>query len=537
MPVAAGLAFSRKLKGLTNIGVVFIGDGTLGEGVVYETLNIVSKWNIPLLIVCENNFYAQSTKIEHTLAGSILARAEAFGIKTFQSTTEHVDDLFNESGNSIKYVRETGKPAFHLVKTYRLNAHSKGDDDRDDEEISIYKSKDPINVFAATHSKVYDELLSEVNDSINSIVETIETIDNSDISHYLDRKIEEKISHQWTEIISGQERIVSIINGFFKEEMKRNKKVLFIGEDVLSPYGGAFKIAKDLSQIFPGQVVSTPISEAAIVGVSNGLALGGFKPFVEIMFGDFVTLAFDQIVNHASKFYHMYNKQVSCPVVIRTPMGGGRGYGPTHSQSLDKFLLGIDNIKTVALNTLIDPRIVFESVSREIHPVIIIENKLDYGRTIAKKKLRNFSFLRSGSDYPLAKISPEHTEPAFTLVTYGGSVSIVLEALENLFYEHELLGEVIVLTQIHPIADADYDVIYKSCMASGNLFVIEEGSSFAGFGGEVIANVSENVEQKIIVSRLASAAVPIPSSSSLEKTVLVNSNMIVDSVKKKFVNA
>lgn len=107
--------------------------------------------------------------------------------------------------------------------------------------------------------------------------------------------------------------------------VRRRLKASFIGEDVLSPYGGAFKVAQDLSLEYPNQVISTPISEAAITGLANGLALGGFRPLLEVMFGDFITLALDQIINHASKFFHMYNKSVNCPIVIRTPMGGRRG--------------------------------------------------------------------------------------------------------------------------------------------------------------------------------------------------------------------
>jgi len=537
VPVAAGLALSGKLKKLNSIGVVFIGDGTLGEGVVYETMNIISKWNIPLLIVCENNSYAQSTKIDNTLAGNILARAEAFGIKTFESTTGDVEHLFSEADNSIKYVRESGKPAFHMVSTYRLNAHSKGDDDRDPHEIALYKSKDPINVFAANNEAVYTELLRNIDEEINLILESIETMENSDLDSYIDRADKTLAEHQWTEILPGQERMVNLINTFFKETMERNNKVLFIGEDVLSPYGGAFKIAKDLSHKFPNQVFTTPISEASIVGISNGLALGGFKPFVEIMFGDFVTLAFDQIVNHASKFHHMYNKQVTCPIVIRTPMGGGRGYGPTHSQSLDKFLIGIDNITTVALNSLIDPQIVLNTIVDEEHPVILIENKLDYGRSIAKKKLRNFNFLRSKSGYPVGKISPEYAEPMFTIVTYGGSVTATIDALEKLFYEYELLGEILVLTRIHPISEVDYEEIFRSCVTTKNLFIVEEGSGFAGFGSEIISTVATRVKDKIFMNKISSYPVPIPSSSSLEKMVLVSTDTIVDSIKKVFVNA
>ena len=127
------------------------------------------------------------------------------------------------------------------------------------------------------------------------------------------------------------------LNKSLHKILGENQDVILIGEDLLDPYGGAFKVSKGLSASYPGQVISTPISEAGIVGSAVGMAMRGLKPIVEIMFGDFVALAADQIVNHASKYNWMYNEKVTVPVLIRTPVGGRRGYGPTHSQSLESM--------------------------------------------------------------------------------------------------------------------------------------------------------------------------------------------------------
>ena len=134
-----------------------------------------------------------------------------------------------------------------------------------------------------------------------------------------------------------------------------------LGEDILDPYGGAFKVTQGLSTRFPDRVFTTPISEAAIVGMSVGLALRGLHPIAEIMFGDFVALAADQIVNHAAKYPAMYNGQVQVPLVMRTPMGGGRGYGPTHSQSLERLFFGIPHLKLVAPSHAHDPGALLEA--------------------------------------------------------------------------------------------------------------------------------------------------------------------------------
>ncbi len=197
VPVAAGFALANKIKKKNNIGIVFIGNGTLGEGVVYETMNIISKWNIPLLILCENNFYAQSTPQNINLAGDILKRAQAFDIKTFKSNTWEVDKLIEDAKISIDYVRNNVKPVFHLVETYRLNPHSKGDDNRDKEEIAKYKNLDPLNIFERENPEQYQELLNEINEQIRAILQELENKPELNIDDYFHSEVQSSLSPQW----------------------------------------------------------------------------------------------------------------------------------------------------------------------------------------------------------------------------------------------------------------------------------------------------------------------------------------------------
>ena len=161
-----------------------------------------------------------------------------------------------------------------------------------------------------------------------------------------------------------------------RHTLESDPRVVVLGEDILDPYGGAFKVTRGLSTDFPTRVRATPISEAAITGVSAGLALAGFRPIAEIMFGDFLSLCFDQIANHIAKYGAMYNGAATCPVVIRTPSGGGRGYGPTHSQSLEKHFLGVPHLRVVAGSLWHDPATLFEDFLADDWPVLHIEHKL-----------------------------------------------------------------------------------------------------------------------------------------------------------------
>jgi TPP-dependent pyruvate/acetoin dehydrogenase alpha subunit len=149
VPVAAGMAMAEKKAGTGAATVVFIGDGTLGEGVVYETLNMASLWSLPLLIVVENNRYAQTTPIERALAGSLTLRAEAFGMSNEQIDSTDVNVIYEAAGRAIRYVREVGKPFWLVINTYRLAAHSKGDDFRPPKEIEKNRAYDPLAIAGA----------------------------------------------------------------------------------------------------------------------------------------------------------------------------------------------------------------------------------------------------------------------------------------------------------------------------------------------------------------------------------------------------
>ena len=530
VPVAAGYALGNKLRNTGAVGIVFIGDGTLGEGTLYETMNIISKWEIPLLIVCENNFYAQSTPQHINLAGDILARAEAFGIKTGKGNTWDPEALMHQAREAIDYVRTGTKPCFFLVETYRLNAHSKGDDDRDPADVARYSEKDFLNIFRNEAPDYYQKYRDALNGEIDSLVEEI--LRESDL--HIDQYYQDTAfvtSRNWTPLESINKRQVELLNAWFRDKITTADNLVFLGEDVLSPYGGAFKVSRELSFLRPDRVFSTPISESALTGISNGLALNGFKPFAEIMFGDFMTLAFDQIVNHASKFHHMFNKKVNCPVVVRTPMGGRRGYGPTHSQTLDKFLVGIDNVKTVALNTLLDPAIIYRSVHAERHPVIVIENKTDYGKKIAQHQAKNFIYEHNGDAFPVARIRPAVSIPTLTIVAYGGMADMVAGMLEQIFTETDHKPELLVPSLISCLP---IDLIVESVNRTGRLLVIEEGTGFAGIGSELIASVMENTEYKIRVRRITALPVPIPSVKSLENIILPDKTRILREIKASY---
>ncbi|MAX60759.1 MAG: pyruvate dehydrogenase [Rhodobiaceae bacterium] len=528
-PVAVGAAKACKQLKNDKIAVCFIGDGTMGEGIIYESMNLASLYDLPILFVCENNQYAQSTPISNNLAGSIFDRAKAFGLNVQKADTWNKDDLFEKTNRVISAARAC-KPSFLVIETYRLKAHSKGDDDRDENEIKHYYNIDHLNNELKKNENLI-EFNKNIKNEIDRYVEQIIGEGGITLESYLGDQNSNKINQitwlkQNPEIEKKQ---ITQINDYFKNILEKNDKVVFIGEDIKDPYGGAFKATKDLTNIKMDNIISTPISEAAIVGMGIGMSLLGFRPVVEIMFGDFISYSFDQILSNASKFYHMFNKQLSIPLIIRTPMGGGRGYGPTHSQTIEKFFIGINNIQIVALNTLIDSKEIYSSIEKYNHTTIVVENKLDYGRL--QNKLPNtieYLFQKSKTDYPIITGLPKDLKPEISIITYGGSVHPSLEAIDEIFYEFEILPKIIVLSKIYPLP---IEALAEIIEDTKHIITVEESNIEGGFGSEIIAGLVELCNNKSYC-RIGSKNIPIPSTKSLEKKVLINSEDIISGVRK-----
>lgn len=316
--------------------------------------------------------------------------------------------------------------------------------------------------------------------------------------------------------------------------LQNNKDVILVGEDLLDPYGGAFKVSKGLSTKFPEQVISTPISEAGFVGAATGMAMRGMKPIVEIMFGDFITLAADQIINHASKYNWMYNNKVSVPMIIRTPVGGRRGYGPTHSQSLENIFMSIPGLEIVAPSICHDPGEMLEKLIKNISkPTIFIEHKIDYSKQLKNEMFGKFSIIREnvGSYNQNITLSLYPSEkPDVLIITYGGNVSIAVEAAEKIFIDEELLVNIIILSSIKPLDNKYIIDFVKKC---GKVITLEEGNSIGGWGAEVSSIIHENTFDllKYPVQRLGSMDTPIPSSGPMELEMLPSANKIYSLLK------
>ena len=334
--------------------------------------------------------------------------------------------------------------------------------------------------------------------------------------------------------------VLESLNSALHQAFTDNENVYILGEDILDPYGGAFKVTRGLSTNFPDRMLTTPISEAGFVGVAAGMALRGLRPVVEIMFGDFITLIADQLINHIAKFRWMYNNQVCLPMVIRTPMGGRRGYGPTHSQTLEKFLLGVPGLQVVAPAALCfadgsgsPGNLLYQSIIKNNDPLIFIENKLQYLLPVqSQAELKDFTLLSqtgtTGLKLPIYSLSIKGAPPAsLTIAAYGYMAELVKQAAIRLAYEHEIFVNLVIPSQLAPF---EVGPMISSANQTGCLMVVEEGNLSLGWGAEIVAQVVEALgTQPLKIKRLAAKDLPVPASSSLEAQVLPDVDQIIES--------
>ncbi len=331
--------------------------------------------------------------------------------------------------------------------------------------------------------------------------------------------------------------LVRELNSALRHFLETDPRVVVMGEDIADPYGGAFKVTRGLTTAFPERVLTTPVSEAGMVGVAAGLAMSGYRPIVEIMFGDFVALAFDQIVNHVAKYPGMYGGRVTCPVIVRVPSGGHRGYGPTHSQSLEKHFLGVPGLMVVAASPFHDPTAILGALLQREEAVIYVEHKLLYAEPILRPDHGHLGEAighEAGSAGQLPTVTLSFVDPSecsATVLAYGYTALLAMRALEELAINEEVFAELVVPAQLAPM---DWGPVLDSVDRTGSLVTVEEGMAGWSWGTQAAAEVGQRRFGRLRrpVAVIASGPGVIPSSRTLEREVLVGLDQIKNAVRE-----
>ncbi|MGI5186228.1 alpha-ketoacid dehydrogenase subunit beta [Dactylosporangium sp. CA-152071] len=315
-------------------------------------------------------------------------------------------------------------------------------------------------------------------------------------------------------------RVAENINAALHTVLAGDERAYLIGEDLLDPYGGAFKVARGLSTRFPDRVLSTPISESAITGIAAGLALAGDTAIVEYMFADFLTLGFDQLVNFAAKSVTMYGERLPMRMVVRCPSGGGRGYGPTHSQSLTKHLIGVPGLAVFEMSPFRDAAEVFAEMLALGQPCVFVEDKILYTRRMLPAVAAPFTGeVRDGVAYVGTGERPE-----LVLIAPGGMAERALAALRTLLIEQEIAGLLVVPSRLYPVR-LDLPPV-------PHVVVAEDGTAGGTWGAEVAHHVHARhfADLAAPVTLVHGADAVIPAAPHLERHVLVSAGTIHDAL-------
>ncbi|MFI6485646.1 alpha-ketoacid dehydrogenase subunit beta [Nonomuraea sp. NPDC050663] len=315
-------------------------------------------------------------------------------------------------------------------------------------------------------------------------------------------------------------RVAENLNAALHGVLGDDPDAYLLGEDILDPYGGAFKITRGLSERFPGRVLGTPISENAITGIATGLALAGDTAIVEIMFADFVALAFDQIYNCASKSVTMFGSRVPMRLVVRCPSGGGRGYGPTHSQSPMKHFIGMPGLALYEMSPLHDNRAVFAEMLGRAQPCLFFEDKVLYTRRMYDVPAP----FRWEAEGGVARVWLDE-RPDCVIVAPGGMVPRALEAMRSLLLESEISCTLVVPSRLYPFT-ADVP-------AARAVVVVEESTAGGTWGSEVAQVLHRRLWGSLRrpVTQVSSRDSVIPAAAHLEREVIVDAGDIREAVK------
>ena len=590
IPIGTGAALAEKLNDTGAVVLCYFGDGATNTGSFHEALNMGATMlcGLPIVYICENNLYGMSVPFNQksiACAGKasniedIADRAAAYGMPSAICDGMDIIEVKKAIKEAVDRARKGDGPTLVECKTYRWYGHSSSDQRayRTREEEALWKERDPITVL---RKKLTDNEIATVEECDKAEQKAIKTID--DATNFAIESPYPEVSELYNDIYvpkdkqelaaeiraesAYQTKIQTIeaevrktagavlpklkasqvktleekfgmpikmygqaIVDAHREEMKRDKSVIVMGEDV-GLYGGAYAATRGLYDEFgPTRVIDTAISEAAIVGAAGGAAMRGLRPIAEIMYIDFLTISSDQLIHNLGYNRYMFGGKTKVPAVVRTEGGVGRSIAAHHSESLEAMFMNIPGIYIVMPSTPYDAKGLLKAAIRDDNPVLFIEHKVMYSSVYGPVP---------DDDYiiPLgvADIKREGTDA--TIVAYCRMLHFAMDAAEKLAAEG-INVEVIDPRTLNPL---DIDCLAKSVRKTGRLITVSEGFPRCGVAGEIVRQV---MEYKFENGRtgfdyldaqpvmLSGKDCPIPMSEPLEDACVPTVEDIIEAVK------
>ena len=519
---AVGMAKAIRKDGSDAIVYVSSGEGATSEGEFFEAVNWATREELPVLFVIQNNGYAISVP-QHTQTSAEIHRlAAAFGMPSYHVDGTWYETMYQLIPGLIKRMRDGGGPMLIEAQVVRLESHSSSDDQskyRSQEEMARSRERDPIvqtQQYLLRHHIMTQDEIEKMRAGIQGEVDKaadeaelepqpepgrITTRIYSDRTPFFEQKAPTYVSEDTISMVEA-------LNRGLREEMERNPKIVMWGEDIADPKGGVFGVTRGLTNQFPDRVQNSPLAEASIVGVAGGMAIGGYKPIVEIQFADYSWPGFMQMRNEIPTLRWRSNGAWSDPVVVRMACGGRIKGGPFHSQCVESIYAHTPGWYIVFPSNAEDGKALIKTAARCDDPVLFLEHKRLYRHISAKSREPNADYL-----IPFGKGKVKREGNAATIVTWGATVYTALEIAD----EFDL--EVIDLRTIIPM---DEELVFNSVKKTNRVLVLHEDSVTIGWGAEVVSRIAANCFDHLDapILRVGAKDSFVASAVSLEEEVL-----------------
>lgn len=532
---SVGVAQGSKRNKTDEVTLVSMGDGGTSQGSFFEMINWASRDKVPLIVIVQDNKYAISTHVKDQTSHGSISRTVS-GFENLEIIECDGTDYFNAYAamqTAVKRARNGDGPTLVHAHTVRLLPHSSSDDHRkyrDESELEQDKANDPITRLAdkliesghATETEL-DILKDEVRKQIDADTEWCMQQDEpkaEDGVRFMYSEKELNLAYESSEPSGEPIVIVDAINHAIHEEMQKNDKVVVFGQDVADGKGGVFTATRGLTEKFgKNRCFNSPLSETSIVGSACGLAIQGYKPVIEIQFGDYIWPAMQQLRNQVPSLRFRSHNQFGAPMVIRIPIGGYIHGGLCHSQNIESIMAHIPGFKIVMPSNAADAKGLLKTAIRSDDPILFLEHKALYRQGFARSPEPDDEYL---VEIGKAKIVYEGSD--LTIVTYGALVQKCINAAK----EYAKQGKSIEVIDIRSIVPLDSETILNSVRKTGRVLVAHEDLEYVGMGAEIAAQIADTCFESLDapVKRVAAKYSYIPYANAMEDYVLPNDNDI-----------
>ena len=536
---AVGCALARKMDNSNDVVYVSSGEGTTSQGDFHEAVNWASNAKANVIFHIQDNEFAISTHRSDQTADTIYAMTA--GYKNLARYNVNGSDFFETSlafKEAIQRAKRGKGPSIVISNVVRLLPHSSSDDQRKyrlEKALEEDKKKDPLVVLEKecieanfiSHEE-FEEIRSEVISQIDKDAEWAEKQKHPDPETALNHIYSRSPFPQEKDYTSISDKIVMVdaINHALSEEMKLNDKMVIYGQDIADPKGGVFTATKGLTDKFSKKrVFNSPLAESSIIGTAVGMAVTGFKPVVEIQFGDYIWTAMMQIRNEVVTMRYRSNNDWTCPMVIRVPVGGYIHGALYHSQSIDGYFIHMPGIYIAYPSSASDAKGLLKMACRMDDPVLFMEHKGLYRQGYAASEEPDSNYIIPFGKGRLISIGED-----LTLITWGAMVQKSVEAVQDLGIDINIV-EIIDLRTLNPI---DFDILSISIQKTGKVLIVHEDNLTNGPGAEISAIISERFFEYLDgpVKRVAAKDSPIPFNWIIEEKILPQTKDISDAIEE-----